>query len=353
MGDAMNWTNFTFSFGLTGGLTYCRPLGSLKINPEQYLTLGKGTFLVVNTITQYKIWLDQCPCVFSNLPPGNESNGPLSPALNEINTSIVPVWPRPWTYDTTLNANRRTPGYLPRYYAENQKIVHMTYHSGETVLFPSAPVLGISVTGGNTNAALYYINPPGNSYGFIENPAQSEQINPMNFPWDIPCITCQEKWNWGGAEELLYNTEDPPILQNSEVTYLLETGMLAQGTPGPTEAGVDRFPLKPCPNNDPDCLSTYVQGLSLGQNVGNSYYRQFKYRGDRWVHNGYAIKISDEVITGWTFPEPTITISSFGNSGYTGPSIQSGGNIDVTTLAAPGDPNTGVIYFRPGVGPVF
>jgi hypothetical protein len=343
MGDAMNWTNFTFSFGLSG-TTICAPLETLRINPNQYLTLGKGTFLVVNTITQYKIWADECICVVANVDPDdtNTETGPVVLSTpSRIAAVKVPVWPRPWTYELAIDqSSNRSPGWLPRFYSENQKITHISYHTGQTVLFPSAPVLGINVTGGNTSAALYYIDPPGNSYGFVENPSISQQINPLNFPWDIPCITCQEKWNWGGAEEIIYDGLD---VVNTAVTNLFSPEYLG-------EAGINRFALRPCPNDDPECMSTYMRGISLGTNLGDSYYRQFKYRGDRWVHNGYAIKISDAVITGWTWDDPIITVSSFGGTGFTYSGPPSNDNTVIGSMEEDG----GVGYeFTPGGGPDF
>ena len=54
VGDVMNWTNYTFSFGISG-FTYCKVGEKLTMTPESYLRFGKGTFAVFNTITQYKI----------------------------------------------------------------------------------------------------------------------------------------------------------------------------------------------------------------------------------------------------------------------------------------------------------
>jgi hypothetical protein len=344
MGDAMNWTNFTFSFGLSGTTT-CTPLATLRINPNQYLTLGKGTFLVVNKITQYKIWADECICVVADVPDSdsNIDTGPdVLSSPNRYEAIKIPVWARPWMHDIGVQfGSNKTPGYLPRFYSENQTITHMSYHTGETVLFPSAPILGINVTGGNTSLAPYYINPPGNSYGFVENPSISQQINPLNFPWDIPCITCQEKWNWGGAEAIIYD-------ENNNVVNTAVTNLFSPVFPG--EAGINKFALRPCPNDDPECLDTPMRGISLGTNLGDSYYRQFKYRGDRWVHNGYAIKISDQVITGWTWDDPIITVSSFGGTGFTysGPP-----NTETTTIGSL-EEDGGVGYeFNPGGGPDF
>jgi hypothetical protein len=296
------------------------------------LTLGKGTFIVFNTITQYKIPNDKCIAAYIPTKKFDEFNNQVEVLGNyldpeDFRTTLVNVWPKEYFYDLQIgntetttypNTTRVSSGWLPRDFNENQTIFHIAYYSGEEVVFPSTPLIGINVDGGNTTGSGLYINPPGNSYGFVSGLTSNRQIDPTLFPWNIPCLTCQEKWNWGGGE----TSSGEPLNTTSYPWFSVYKYMYGN----PPTGGLDPlddyywYTLKDCGyQGNTLCLP---KELEKGAIYGNTYWRMpnAPYVGDRWVHNGYAIKLSGQTLPGVTLspPREPPVIPWWGIQGFTG-----------------------------------